>query len=697
MSGNQQTDIGALARHSVHASAATLLAIELGRIVRQSLAAEGVSGTVLDQAAVFFAMLGMTALGASLLFCWFGTALWLSRRFLGDRRRTGSLVLGFVNGSVPACAVGAALVLPSRYWISHTAVWILAGISLVIAGPASGLAWDRIRRRFPSGVGPGLWAAMIPVTILWYWGTGWFLGTYGRIHILSVAVLWVIALGLSVLSGPPHRGRKRALGAVGLAALGIACLVSPPSRNALGLFYEATPHRWFAGVVTQLGIDLDGDGATASIGFIVGSDCDDFDETRRPGQIDVPGNGVDENCFGGDLRAGNDLFSPTTLSVEPRDPPYNVLLVVIDGLRYVQNSVDGIDREWTPNLGRLADRSLRFRDYRTCSPGTRLSVPDILGGSTLGPEVGANTPPAIHAFTLAGYDTAFVSNETVYLLAGSLGRGFVNTHLTPGVIDFHEDRFIKERLSALFAASRHVPFFMYAHYLHGHMPYLVPGRCEDELSAPDRYRCGIQYVDDLLQETLDDLDAAGLADNTVIAVTADHGESLGEHGLFTHNNSVYDELLHVPLIISYPGVEAAISDRTANCFDIMPTLANLAGVPINSHLIGHDVTGPPLSRPAFQVARMRELTHRPVPNKDRVAVVSDGWKLILDLGTRLSWVYDLRQDPGEIHPVVDVPDAVLADLTELMDEWLSELAHRELGSFQAPTWERRPLREGMPE
>ena len=599
-------DTRALARHSIRATAATFLTVEVGRLARHAGALEGHSGSLLDHSVVALAMLGITVLCSALLFCWFGPVLWLCERIERKSDRTAAILLGLLNGSVPACLLGAVVVVPSRYWPAYQLYWYGGLLSALVAGPLLGLAWSRVRRRFPDGMGLWLWVGMIPISVGWYWGTGLFLGTYGRIHVLCVVLILMIALGLSAMSGQPKRGRTSALMAVAVSLLGIGCLVSEPTPTSLALFYEATPHRWFAGAVSQFAIDMDGDGATASVGFMVGSDCDDFDEARRPGQVDLPGNGVDENCFGGDLSLNDTLFAATDLAVEPGRPPLNVLFIVVDGLRYVRGSEDGLDREWTPHLGALADRSLRFSDFRTCSPTTRLSVPDFLGGSTLGPEVDAAHPPAIHGFTLAGYDSAFISNETVYLLAGTLGRGFVSTHLTPGIIDFHEDRFIKERLSALLATHRDVPFFFYAHYLHGHLPYRVPDRCGNELSQTDRYHCAVSYVDELIQETILELDAAGLRDSTVIVVTADHGELLGEHGLYAHSNSVYDEVLHVPLIVSYPGVEATISDRTANCFDIMPTIATLAAAPINSHLMGSDLTGPP-SAGAFQFARMREI------------------------------------------------------------------------------------------
>ena len=69
----------------------------------------------------------------------------------------------------------------------------------------------------------------------------------------------------------------------------------------------------------------------------------------------------------------------------------------------------------------------------------------------------------------------------------------------------------------------------------------------------DEYDAGVTYVDDYIGRLLADLQRLGLTENTIVVITSDHGESLGDHGLTYHGAALYWELIHVPLIISYPG------------------------------------------------------------------------------------------------------------------------------------------------
>ena len=113
-----------------------------------------------------------------------------------------------------------------------------------------------------------------------------------------------------------------------------------------------------------------------------------------------------------------------------------------------------------------------------------------------------------------------------------------------------------EVLSWLARDSQH-PFFVFINYFDPHFPYGPPRAYPrpdwDKGTAIDEYDASVRYVDDYMGRLLQELQTRGLLQNTLIVLTSDHGESLGDHGLAYHAQALYRELIHVPLVISYPG------------------------------------------------------------------------------------------------------------------------------------------------
>ena len=128
------------------------------------------------------------------------------------------------------------------------------------------------------------------------------------------------------------------------------------------------------------------------------------------------------------------------------------------------------------------------------------------------------------------------------------------------------------------------PFFAFLNYFDVHDPYGGPSSYAKppwpENSDIDRYDAGVKYVDDCLGQLMDALRNKGLADNTLVVVTSDHGESLGQHYLMTHGRALYWELIHVPLVLWYPAHMPAgqrISEPVSN-IEIPATILEMIGV-----------------------------------------------------------------------------------------------------------------------
>jgi arylsulfatase A-like enzyme len=142
---------------------------------------------------------------------------------------------------------------------------------------------------------------------------------------------------------------------------------------------------------------------------------------------------------------------------------------------------------------------------------------------------------------------------------------------------------------------------------------------------------------------LDRLAALGLSDDTLIVVTSDHGEEFDDHGSWGHGHSVYQELLHVPLMIRLPSrlpAGATVADAVST-LDISATVTELLRVPPMEHNEGHELVGlmlgEPQVRPSVAFSDFQD---------DRRVITTRDWKLVLR-GNLTSTLFDLRKDPHE--------------------------------------------------
>ena len=152
----------------------------------------------------------------------------------------------------------------------------------------------------------------------------------------------------------------------------------------------------------------------------------------------------------------------------------------------------------------------------------------------------------------------------------------------------------------------------------------------------------IRYVDDRLAEFLDELSKGGRLENTVIVVTADHGEEFTEHGRWSHGSDLFEQQLHVPLLFvetwrKGPGRRVA---QAVSGLDLVPTLLELTGSPAPAELQGRSLV------PFFEGT---ELPPQPIyfEGVGEIGVLSGSWKLIRNRKPASWMLFDLASDPGE--------------------------------------------------
>lgn len=351
---------------------------------------------------------------------------------------------------------------------------------------------------------------------------------------------------------------------------------------------------------------------------------------------------------------------------QPKPAPPNVFLITIDTLRADHVHCYGDANIQTPALDALAKDGIRFAQAFTPSPITNTSHTTILTGllpSSHGVTDFAVPLSASHAtwaelLRAHGYHTAAFIGAVIldsHSLAPGLNRGFdfydnFPEHLPTSV---HWGRVERRGMEVVSRAEKWLtahpaaPHFVWVHLYDPHDPYEPPAPYS-QIYKDRLYDGEIAYADAALSKFAEFLKAHGWYDNAILVVVGDHGEGLGQHGEDTHGIFLYDSTTHVPLIVKLPA--GADSGRVINAqvrtTDILPTILDLLSVP-PPKLDGESL------KPLFADSNAQ----------DRVALGETDYPL------RFGWaplrsvrepdfkfieaprpeLYDLRQDPGELH------------------------------------------------
>ncbi len=281
-------------------------------------------------------------------------------------------------------------------------------------------------------------------------------------------------------------------------------------------------------------------------------------------------------------------------------PVRTVVVITLDTLRYDRLGSSGRSPSITPALDALAERSAVFEHTWTTAPLTVPSHASLFTG-LLPPQHGLRTNEPIgrlpteaitvaEAFRDAGFETAaFVSASVLSGERTGLDAGFdlYDDVPQPAAGELHARERVGEETVALaldwLRARGDGEAFVWVHLFDPHAPYDAPppfGAGPEHAADETGYDAEVRYTDDCVGRLLDGLAALG-RENALIVVTADHGESLGEHGERTHGFLLGEATLHVPLLISAPEqVAPGRRDESASLIDVAPTVVGLAGLPV---------------------------------------------------------------------------------------------------------------------
>jgi arylsulfatase A-like enzyme/Tfp pilus assembly protein PilF len=377
--------------------------------------------------------------------------------------------------------------------------------------------------------------------------------------------------------------------------------------------------------------------------------------------------------------------------------PPNVILITLDTTRADRMGFLGSDRGLTPNLDTLAKQSVVFTRAYAQVPLTTPSHAALLTGTypqfnqvkDLSQRLREDLPYVPDVLRQAGYHTAAFIGAMVLDPGSGAAPGFDRGF---DVYDtgFHnpgpgEDRYqslerraedVANRAMGWLSHNQRGPFFLWLHFYDPHYPYDPPEPLKTQYaSAP--YDGEIAYTDSIVGSLMEVLQRHGLFEKCLIAVAADHGEAFGEHGELQHGLLLYDETIHVPLLLKLPDGKSAgkrIDTRVALA-DVAPSLLQAAGISIPASMQAQSLL-PLIEVPEPADSNKGESAERAIYSESDYAHRSYGWSELsswrvgkyLYVQAPRKELYDQSSDPGGVknlastsRATADTLDAQLSD------------------------------------
>jgi arylsulfatase A-like enzyme len=324
----------------------------------------------------------------------------------------------------------------------------------------------------------------------------------------------------------------------------------------------------------------------------------------------------------------------------------------------------GYARGIAPNLTKLAEQSAVYTNDYALSSYTAKSVAGFLTGrypSTLyrSGYFFATYPKSdlFLAEVLRGHGVATTAWQAhFYLRTAGFDQGFERYEMIPGVrVNTETDEGITSQPMTELGIkllskpeSTGKPFFARAHYMDPHDQYNKhPESPEFGNKNRDRYDSEVFYTDIWLGKLLDFARWQPWWKNTVVIVTADHGEAFGEHGFYKHAFEIWDVLTHVPLLVFGPGVKPRRITERRSHIDLAPTILDIMGFPPEPSFVGKsmlpELAGAPADNREPILSELTEDSH----NLPRRSFILGDYKLIALLDVRKFQLFNLAKDPGE--------------------------------------------------
>jgi len=397
----------------------------------------------------------------------------------------------------------------------------------------------------------------------------------------------------------------------------------------------------------------------------------------------------------------------------------NVILITLDALRQDHLGCYGYKRNTSPTIDELAKEGVIFTEAISQCSHTAASVTSLITSTY--PNIhnvkdwGYQLNPDIHLYTLPeilrlhGYKTALISDQLALSLIKGLERDF-DTYYTIWTSTFgpHGKKIINITDWAMdwIKNNKNKKFFLWLYYLDPHGPYSPPppynkmfqndeyynikqsipisddmhrqtvfGKIPKYLAVNDitevdyyisQYDGEIRYVDSQIGRLVEELKKLCLNKKTIIIITSDHGEGMGEHNLFFgHGILLYDELIKIPLIIKLNknAQQDKEVDAQVRSIDIVPTILDILSIKKYDSMQGTSLL------PLIMNKKNNVPLYAYSEHLNRKAIRTKEWKLIYDENNKQYELYSLKDDPRELNNLVPLEKEQFVLLKQKLDDF----------------------------
>lgn len=386
----------------------------------------------------------------------------------------------------------------------------------------------------------------------------------------------------------------------------------------------------------------------------------------------------------------------------------NLVLVTLDTTRADRLGCYGYGPALTPNLDGLAERGVVFENaYATC-PLTFPSHSTMFTGLTprehgihhnVVGELDPQIPTLTELLRARGYETGGFVGAFVLNRRFGLNRGFLHYDDATGaeidpihVYRRRSGQLVVDAALDWLKGRTGRPFFCWVHLFDPHAPYKTHEELFGEQFTPRPYDAGIAFVDRQIGRIVDFLDRHKLADRTLIVVTGDHGEGLGDHEELEHGHMLYNSTLRVPLLMTHPSLckRGHRVTQAVSLVDLLPTLQECLGLRALRGLSGRSLRGalrgdavPPGG--CYGETDLPFIEHRWAPQR---GLIVENWKYIRSPRPEL---YDLARDPEELNNLAESRREKLDEMEVRLAELETRLVVRGAAGGNLSPADRRAL------
>jgi len=368
---------------------------------------------------------------------------------------------------------------------------------------------------------------------------------------------------------------------------------------------------------------------------------------------------------------------------EPTDSPQNLLLITIDTLRVDHLGAWGYERRTSPGIDALAAQSVVFEEARSQSSWTLPSLASLMTSfytSTHGcwdfdSRLSDSFTTLAEILTDNDYATAGVASHIFLAERYALNQGFQEYDQDLVLEGFASHAQITspritDKGIAWLAGRRHdpAPWFLWLHYFDPHAAYKRHPDISEAFGVErpvDLYDGEIAFTDRAVARLLARLAELDLAKQTIVVLTADHGEEFYDHRGKLHGKTLYHEVIRVPLMIRAPGYAPRRVRGAVRSVDLLPTLLELMGLPPPVEAEGLSLVSAMRGAPLDARPVLTEVQSTQYGKSESLAV--GRWKLIRRDPEPSMLLFDLEADPEEKRNVAAEHPELVAELIEQME------------------------------